>query len=238
MQSVNGYKAIFFDLDGTLRHSVPLGADVFTDFVVSLGLSVSAETKRKTGDWEHFYWASSSELRADVAKFDGDDHAFWINYTSRRLMKLGATPEQAAEFCPLVRQHMDEAYNPVNEVPLELHRVLPELRAAGYILAVLSNRRSSFEEMLKELAIDQYFDLSMAAGEIGSWKPDPKVFTPLLNHFDLKPEESVYIGDNYYADVIGARNAGLKPVLYDPRGIFPDADCSRMTSFDELGDFL
>ena len=59
-----------------------------------------------------------------------------------------------------------------------------------------------------------------------------------LDKLELSPKETLYIGDNYFADVVGARNAGLAPLLYDPRGIFPEADCARMTSFTELGKFL
>jgi len=238
--SANGYKAIFFDLDGTLRHTVPLGSDIFTEKAIELGLPVSEDTQRETGRWEHYYWAQSSELQRDIAKFDGNDndHAFWNNYAQRRLEKLGATAEQVDTFHPLINQHMMNEYDPKNWVPPELYEVLPALRTAGYTLAVLSNRRTPFMETMVELDLDQYFDQIMAAGDIGSWKPDPKVFDQLLTHFNLAPEETVYVGDNYYADVVGARNAGLMPVLYDPRCIFPDADCTRITSFNELADNL
>jgi FMN phosphatase YigB (HAD superfamily) len=42
------------------------------------------------------------------------------------------------------------------------------------------------------------------------------------------------VGDNYFADVVGARRAGLQPVLYDPRALYPEADCPIITSFDQL----
>ena len=48
----------------------------------------------------------------------------------------------------------------------------------------------------------------------------------------------MYVGDNYFADVIGARRAGLRPVLYDPRGIYPDASCEVIASFDGLSKLL
>lgn len=235
-----GCKAIFFDLDGTLRHTVPLGSDIFTEKAIELGLPISDEKQRETGRWEHYYWAQSSELMRDTAKFkdDQNDHAFWNNYAQLRLEKLGATPEQIETFYPLINKHMMNEYDPKNWVPPELFEVLPALRIAGYTLAVLSNRRSPFMETMVELSLDQYFDQIMAAGDIGSWKPDPKVFDQLLAEFNLAPEETIYIGDNYYADVVGARNAGLIPILYDPRGIFPDADCTRITSFTELADIL
>ena len=236
--SKDGYKAIFFDLDGTLRHSVPIGSDVFREEASKLGFSISDEVHRKAGQWEHYYWASSDELRADSDKFDGDNGAFWENYSNMRLDKMGATKKEMEQLGPKIRKAFDKSYKPKDWIPPELHQLLPEFRSAGYTLAVLSNRRSPFKDEMKKLGLIDYFDAVMGAGEIGVWKPDPKTFAPLLEQFALSPEEVVYIGDNYYADIIGARNAGLKPVLYDPRSIFPDADCIRITSFLELEDVL
>jgi FMN phosphatase YigB (HAD superfamily) len=49
-----------------------------------------------------------------------------------------------------------------------------------------------------------------------------------------RPDETIYVGDNYYADVVGARRAGLRPVLYDPGSLFPESECPAIKSFDEL----
>jgi FMN phosphatase YigB (HAD superfamily) len=48
----------------------------------------------------------------------------------------------------------------------------------------------------------------------------------------------MYVGDNYFADVVGSRRAGLMPVLYDPGGIFPEADCTIIKSFEELNSVI
>jgi FMN phosphatase YigB (HAD superfamily) len=50
--------------------------------------------------------------------------------------------------------------------------------------------------------------------------------------------ETMYIGDNYFADIVGSRRAGLMPVLYDPISLFPDADCAVIKSFAELPELL
>ena len=55
MISPTDIKAIFFDLDGTLRHSVPSGGEVFTDYVKTMGLQVNEETRLRALRWEHFY---------------------------------------------------------------------------------------------------------------------------------------------------------------------------------------
>ena len=232
----NKYRAIFFDLDGTLRYAEPTVWDAYREQVESLGLPMSEQAQREVGRWEHYYWAHSAELKRDSARFAGNQAGFWQHYMALRLEKMGASAEQIREFSPKLRRFFDEQYKPQHRVPAELYRLLPEWRAAGYLLAVLSNRRSPLEAALAELDLQNYFDAAMSAGEIGAWKPDPAIFTPLLEKFSLKPSEVLYVGDNYYADVVGARNAGLTPVLYDPRGLFPEADCLRITSFDALGE--
>jgi HAD superfamily hydrolase (TIGR01662 family) len=234
MITLNGIKAIFFDLDGTLRHSVPSGGEVFTDYVQTLGLQVDEEARLRAMRWEHFYWANSVDLRDDLLAHSGESENFWIEYSRRRLTALGASPEWAIEFAPAISKHMGEFYKPESIVPTDVRKALPELKEAGYLLAVISNRDKPFQELLQDHGIGEFFDFSMAAGEVRVWKPDPGIFEYALQRVNLAPQDVIYVGDNYYADVVGSRAAGLRPVLYDPLGIFPDADCETIKSFDEL----
>lgn len=238
MISPNGIKAIFFDLDGTLRHSVPSGGDVFTDYVMTLGLQVNPEARLRAMRWEHLYWASSVDLRDDLLAHSGETENFWIEYSRRRLIALGASPGWALEFAPKASKHMGEFYKPESIVPEDVRRVLPQLKQAGFILAVISNRDKPFGDLLNEHGIGEFFDFSLAAGEVNTFKPEPGVFEHALGRVHLSAQEVIYVGDNYYADVVGSRRAGLKPVLYDPRGIFPDPDCATIKSFDELNSII
>jgi putative hydrolase of the HAD superfamily len=238
MFSPNGIKAIFFDLDGTLRHSVPSGADVFTDYVITLGLQVDEEVRLGAMRWEHMYWAFSVDLRDDLLAHSENTENFWIEYSRRRLVALGASPDWAVEFAPNVSKHMGEFYKPESVIPEDVRRALPQLKQTGYILGVISNRDKPFQELLHEHGIGEFFDFSLAAGEVNSFKPEPGVFEHALRRVNLSPRDVVYVGDNYYADVVGARRAGLLPVLYDPRGVFPDPDCTTIKSFDELSSVI
>jgi putative hydrolase of the HAD superfamily len=232
--SSNQIKAVFFDLDGTLRHSVPTGGEVSTAYVVSLGLRVSEEDRRRAMRWEHLYWASSADLRDDLIAHSADTENFWIEYSRRRLIALGASPDWALEFAPKVSQHMGEEYRPESIVPDDVRRTLPLLKQAGYHMAVISNRDRPFQEILASHDLSEFFPYALAAGEVDSYKPEPGVFKHALKHMDVAAAQTVYVGDNYYADVIGAQRAGLQPVLYDPLLIFPDANCTTIHSFDEL----
>lgn len=234
----NTIKAIFFDLDGTLRHSVPSGGDVFTDYAITLGLPVDDAARLRAARWEHMYWASSVDLRDDLLAHSEDTENFWIQYSQRRLAALGAAPEWAVEFAPNISKHMGEFYKPESVVPEDVRRVLPQLKQAGYILGVVSNRDKPFQELLHEHGIGEFFDFSLAAGEVNTYKPEPGVFEHALQRMNLSAQEVIYVGDNYYADVVGARRAGLRPVLYDPLGVFPDPDCTTIKSFDELNSIV
>jgi HAD superfamily hydrolase (TIGR01549 family) len=174
------------------------------------------------------------DLRDDLLAHSEDTENFWIQYSQRRLVALGASPEQAVELAPIVSKHMGEFYKPESIIPEDVRRTLPQLKQAGYILGVISNRDKPFQELLNEHGIGEFFDFSLAAGEVNSFKPDPGVFEYALQRMNLSPQDVVYVGDNYYADIVGARRAGLRPVLYDPRGVFPDPDCTLIKSFDEL----
>jgi HAD superfamily hydrolase (TIGR01549 family) len=231
-------KAIFFDLDGTLRHSVPSGGEVFTDYVITLGLQVNEEARLRGLRWEHLYWANSVDLRDDLLAHSGETEKFWIEYSRRRLIALGASSEEAGEYALKASMHMGEFYRPESIVPEDVRRTLPQLKDAGYILGVISNRDKPFQDVLDEHGIGEFFNFSLAAGEVNTFKPEPGIFQHALGRVNLSPKEAIYVGDNYYADVVGSRRAGLQPVLYDPIGIFPDPDCATIKSFDELNSII
>ena len=234
MNSNHPIKAIFFDLDGTIRHSVPTGGEVFTDFVITLGLHVSREDRTRAMRWEHLYWASSPDLRDDLIAHSIDTENFWIEYSRRRLVALGAPPEWALAYAPKASMHMGTEYKPESVIPDDVRRALIQLKEAGYIMAVLSNRDKPFQEILVTHNVSEFFDFSVAGGEVDSYKPDPGLFEHALKRANVGGREAVYVGDNYFADVVGSRRAGLTPVLYDPDGIFPEADCTTIKTFDEL----
>lgn len=234
----NHIKAIFFDLDGTLRHSMPSGGDVFSDYVSSLGVHVHEEGRLRAARWEHLYWANSVDLRDDLLAHSGETEKFWIEYSRRRLVSLGISPSMSTELAPKVSEHMGEMYKPESIVPEDVRRVLPQLKAAGFLMAVLSNRDKPFHEVLESHNIIEFFHFSLAAGEVNIYKPEPGVFEHALDRANVTAQETVYVGDNYFADIVGSRRAGLHPVLYDPRGIFPEADCVTIHSFDELQSIL
>jgi len=234
MFSRNGIKAILFDLDGTIRIHLPAGGEVFSDFASSLGLPISDDDRLRAARWEHYYFASSPEILSDQDAFKEDNEAFWTNFGRRRLIALGCAAGQATELAAALSSYMRDGYRPTVHVPEDARRLLPTLRAAGYVLGVVSNRQKPYQAELEELGLSIHLDFSLAGGEVPAFKPQPEIFERALELAGSGAGETVYIGDNYFADVVGARRAGLLPVLYDPIRLFPDADCAVIRSFDEL----
>ncbi len=238
MLSPNGIKAVFFDLDGTLRHNIPAGGEVFADYAAQLGLPIKHEDRLRAFRWENYYWANSTDLKEDKKIYPEENRDFWLHYSRRQLIALGASKTQAEELALQVHEYMEESYKPNSIVPEDVRRILPALKSSGFKMGVISNREKPFQAEIEALGLSPYFDFSMAGGEVNAWKPEPEIFIHACRRADVRPQEAIYVGDNYFADVVGARRAGLHPILYDPRGIFPEAECPVLTSFDQLPSVL
>jgi FMN phosphatase YigB (HAD superfamily) len=227
-------KAVFFDLDGTIRQSEPRGSDVFAFHAAGLGLRIRDDDRLRAMRWEHYYWALSHELREDQATYGRMSDDFWRRYAFRQLVALGASTPQAQKLLPDMHAYMMNSYKPATVVPDGLPGVLETLGKAGFKLGVISNRDQPFQDELIRLGLAPYFGFSIASGEIQAWKPDPQIFLHACAQMDVEPADAAYVGDNYFADVVGAKRAGVMPVLYDPRGIFDDPECAVIREFAEL----
>jgi HAD superfamily hydrolase (TIGR01549 family) len=229
------FAAVIFDLDGTLRHDAPSETETSFDFAVKLGAQDSPELRRSALEWVHYYWAQSPELAEDLKRFDGQlSQDFWVLYTGRSLEQLGCSSEQAKLLAPQVLKLMDEEYTPEDLIIEDVHTTLNTLKNKGLRLGVVSNRSRAFCDVLDKHNLTDYFDLTLAAGEINTWKPDPRIFTYAANSLQIEPGDALYVGDNYYADFVGARQAGMVAVLFDPRQIFVNCQCPRIERLSEL----
>ncbi|MCX6057007.1 MAG: HAD family hydrolase [Chloroflexi bacterium] len=231
-------KAILFDLDGTLRHHIPNAGDVFVEYVRNIGLHISEEDRIRSEHWTHHYFSYSLEIQADEKIYNGNLRGFWQNFTKRRLVSLGIHSTQAVELADEISTYMNEFYKPEVYVPQDAYPLLEFLKKSEYVLGVVSNREEPYPEELKKIKMDCYFKFSLAGGEVNSYKPDRIIFERGLELAGTSAQETMYIGDNYFADIVGARRSGLTPVLYDPTSLFTDADCAVIKSFAELPELL
>ncbi len=227
--------AVIFDFDGTIRYSEPRGVDVFHRLVAESGVSFSEDERKSAERWLHYYWAQSPELVDDVQKFgDSEKGNFWQQHARRHLVLLGIPENEVETLAEQITEKMRAEYDMVNSVPDDVLPTLKSLKEIGFILAVVSNRQEKFSDLLDELEILDYFDLTLAAGEVGWWKPDPRLLQYAVDKLGVLATSAIYVGDNYYADVVGARAAGLNPVLVDPFAIYDNPDCPVITAIGEV----
>lgn len=79
-----------------------------------------------------------------------------------------------------------------------------------YRLAVVSDAQRAFcRPELRTLRIEGFFDTLVISSDYGFRKPDPRLFHIALAAVDSEPEESVYIGNKYETDFLGAKSAGF-----------------------------
>jgi putative hydrolase of the HAD superfamily len=235
---VNGLRAVLFDLDGTLRFNHPRFVDILFDYASHTGIVDIAKNRRQAMRWFHRYWAQSPELLENLKVFSTDDDAFWVNHTRLYFIACGCDPDEAERLAPAAQRRLKEDYKPEPWIPPDVPETLQALKNAGLTLGVVSNRPQSFSQEIHDIGLEDYFDLLLASGEIGLWKPDPAIFRYALEQLSVRPEQTVYVGDNYYADIVGARQAGLFPVLLDADEVFPDADCRVIQTIGELASLL
>lgn len=102
-------------------------------------------------------------------------------------------------------------------------KMLAHLEKAGIRTAVISNIGWSGQALtrrINRLLPNNRFEFIMASSEYALRKPDRMLFETALRKACLSPEQVWYCGDSMKADVIGAHEAGIYPVLYE--GSAPD----------------
>ena len=106
--------------------------------------------------------------------------------------------------------------------------------ADRYELGVISNSDGTMERLLKAIGLSRYFRTIVDSGTVGHQKPSLEIFRLALESMSAKPHESVYVGDIYSVDYIGATEAGMKAVLIDELGTYDGLDLPRISKLAEL----
>ena len=100
------------------------------------------------------------------------------------------------------------------------HEVLQYLQEK-YKLHLITNGFSEVQFIkLNAARLEQYFIEIITSEEAGVKKPDPRIFEYSLQKSGAKASESLMIGDDPEVDILGAKNAGIDQVLFDPFKVF------------------
>jgi putative hydrolase of the HAD superfamily len=204
-------KAVLFDMGNTLiEYNFDSSEEVFVRILFSLGISKSLDDLRK------------AFLRAkNQAKDDGllssfgkiECKEYWNLWDSLVLKHLGIAEHE--ELGKIVQSTWFDfmgctAYPEVREVLFELKR--RELK-----VGLISNGyESEIAYVVEKAGLEKaIFSIIVGVDTIKKAKPDPDIFTCACSRLGVKPEETIFVGDNVDLDYRGAENSGVHALLID-----------------------
>lgn len=89
-----------------------------------------------------------------------------------------------------------------------------------YRLALVSNaQRVLAESELAATGLDRFFPVRVLSAVVGIKKPDSRIFSAALHALGGEPAGAVYVGDNPKDDLVGARSAGMRCIIFGADGI-------------------
>jgi HAD superfamily hydrolase (TIGR01509 family) len=172
-----------------------------------------------------------------LIRHSNDSQRGWT-YFNLVLAHAGIAPSPETDAALEELQAYHSVHNLWELVPEGVVPALGRLRARVPRLVVVSNANGRLHAVMERLGLARFFDVMLDSHLEGVEKPDPRLFEIALERAGGRPETTLHVGDFYWIDVQGARAAGLRAVLLDSAGLYPEADCPRIRSLGELPDLL
>ena len=201
-----------------------------------LGLHVSKEGIERGYSVADVYFNQENASRPLATRSEEERLTFFSRYQQIILENAGVPVSLR-----LARQIWEMAISvPKDFIPFE--DVIPSLSALssdGYRLGVLTNLRRDMKSLCQRLGLAPYLDICINSTDVGAEKPHAPIFLAVLERMAVTPGETVHVGDQYCADVEGARAVGMNPVLIDRGGWNTQVnDCPKIASLSELHGLL
>ena len=91
---------------------------------------------------------------------------------------------------------------------------LKQLRRGGFHIGLISNASDddNTQALVDKGNFRPYLEYIVSSASFGKRKPHPDIFRSALDHFGIKAEEAVMVGDDYEADIVGASEAGMQSI--------------------------
>ncbi|MGI9650358.1 YjjG family noncanonical pyrimidine nucleotidase [Chryseobacterium sp. RLHN22] len=202
---------IFFDLDNTLwdhrRNAYLTIKDLFEKEEITLKYSIDFE------EFHSVYHEINEKLWEQIRDGEIDKeylrkHRFYDTFNRFGIDDL--------ELSMFFEEHFLDKILNYNFLVEGAEYILEYLKTKNYTLHIISN---GFQEVTERKCIlsgiDHYFQTITSADSVGVRKPEPAIFDYSLGLSKAKKEESILIGDDWIADVIGAQQFGMDVIFFD-----------------------
>lgn len=210
-------RAVFFDAGGTLIHM---------DYArIARAISTVLGRRLEPAAFVAAEYEGRAAVGAAMAAGElGTDSSRWAIHFRSMLAALGISDDEFERVSPAIRaQHAERHLWSVT--PPGTAEGLAELVRRGWLVACISNADGTVDRLLEAAGLLEHLAFVLDSGKVGIEKPDGRIFAMALERAGTPGRESYYVGDLYPVDVIGARSAGLVPVLVDPLGRYGGLDC-------------
>ncbi len=208
------YKHIFFDLDHTLW-------DFNTNCRLTLDELYDQYDLSKLGFSKEFFFVTYKEIndrmwlgyhKGSVTKEEIRSKRF--EYTFSQLGHSGKNIPDGLDHEFLARCPAKGQVFPFT------HEALQYLIEKGYILHIITNGfRETQHIKISTSGLSPYFTHIIESDVCGFMKPDKRIFEHALQLGDCSSRESIMIGDDLQADIVGARNAGLDQIFINRHNV-------------------
>ena len=226
--------AVMFDLGGTLIDLQPSKDVVFHRMLVLHGHDAPL------ADVTEAIYEAERKFDKESANLDGvHEDKFWRKFDKLVLDRVGFRGDQK-KFAEDVSREFERIVSDVGswtEYP-DARPLMEDLRARGFKLGLISNATDLARRVMDRLGLSEYFETIVISDEVGFRKPDKRIFQHAASLAKVAPNRTLYVGERFAVDVVGAKMAGMNSILIDRPGIYPDVDCIKIRTLGELRRFL
>jgi putative hydrolase of the HAD superfamily len=157
------------------------------------------------------------------------DHGFWHIFYTRLLAQIGIADDGVRDDL-VARTRISANWCDIRPGTREALLSLGQ----RYRMGVISNADGKIADVLTHCGIADCFETITDSGIVGKEKPHPAIFEVALKSLAVKASESLYIGDVYSIDYVGATGVGMRAVLFDVSGAYKNFGPPAVESLDEL----
>jgi putative hydrolase of the HAD superfamily len=208
-------RAIFYDAGHTLVKPRAEIDEVWDFLAHQLGVTIATERRTDFPDVGAFFYTRLGKDGLGSYASDANARAFWTEYYAFALRPV--VPDVSDGEIRSAGEALYDWYaDPAQWQPFpETIAALDAARELGLIQGVVSDWGSDLLPILHAHEITERMDFVVASAVVRSSKPHRDIFLYALDRAGIAPQEAIYVGDSYLADVLGSRAVGLHPVLID-----------------------
>ncbi|MBI2958505.1 MAG: HAD-IA family hydrolase [Chloroflexi bacterium] len=230
-------KAVFIDWYNTLARYDPPSESLHGAACRSYGIDVDMQLLRAgIAEADRFYFEENIRSRVDK-RLPNEQVELFTKYEDIVLKRAGVAVPQGMAL-PIWMKMRDMSKGSAFVLYEDAAPALDELKKRSLLVILISNVTHDMGLVLRDLGLAGKVDHVVLPQQAGAEKPDPKIFQFAMDLAKVEAPEVVHVGDQYHVDVVGARSAGIQPILLDRFGVYLEADCVRITSLSQLASVI